>query len=120
VGIITPSQIGVLPSLEVVVWVAAGGRGTLIGACIGAVGINAARSQLTARFPEWWPIILGSLFVGVVLLFPDGVIGIPRQCRRALQRLRAWRRRWRTGPAAEPHSAPQPKPLDTPTSRTAL
>jgi urea transport system permease protein len=120
VGIITPSQIGVLPSLEVVVWVAAGGRGTLIGACIGAVGINAARSQLTARFPEWWPIILGSLFVGVVLLFPDGVIGIPRQCRRGLQRLRAWRRRARPAPAVEPHSSPQHKPLDTPTSRPVL
>jgi urea transport system permease protein len=120
VGIITPSQIGVLPSLEVVVWVAAGGRGTLIGALIGAVGINAARSQLTARFPEWWPIILGSLFVGVVLLFPDGVIGIPRQCQRALRRLRAWRRRARPVPAAERRSAPQPEPLDTPTSRPAL
>ena len=48
VGIITPSQIGVLPSLEVVVWVATGGRGTLIGALLGAVGINAARSLLTA------------------------------------------------------------------------
>jgi urea transport system permease protein len=89
VGIITPNQIGVLPSLEIVVWVAAGGRGTLIGALIGAVGINAARSVLTARFPEWWPIILGSLFVAVVLLFPDGVIGIPRQCRRGLRWVRA-------------------------------
>jgi urea transport system permease protein len=80
VGIITPNQIGVLPSLEIVVWVAAGGRGTLIGALVGAVGINAARSVLTAQFPEWWPIILGSLFVSVVLLFPDGVVGLPRQC----------------------------------------
>ena len=89
VGIITPNQIGVLPSLEVVVWVAAGGRGTLIGALIGAVGINAARSVLTAHFPEWWPMILGGLFVSVVLLFPDGVIGIPRQCWRGVQRLRS-------------------------------
>jgi urea transport system permease protein len=89
VGIITPSQIGVLPSLEIVVWVAAGGRGTLVGALLGAVGINAARSVLTARFPEWWPIILGGLFVGVVVVFPDGVIGLPRQCQQGLRRLRA-------------------------------
>ncbi|MBI3330007.1 MAG: urea ABC transporter permease subunit UrtC [Nitrospinae bacterium] len=82
VGIITPSQIGVLPSLEIVVWVATGGRGTLLGALVGAVGINAARSVLTARYPEWWPIILGGLFVGVVILFPDGLIGLPRQLRR--------------------------------------
>jgi urea transport system permease protein len=93
VGIITPSQIGVLPSLEVVVWVATGGRNSLIGAILGAVGINAARSVLTAHFPEWWPIILGSLFVAVVLLFPDGVVGIPRQCQ---QQLRRWRTRFAT------------------------
>jgi urea transport system permease protein len=88
VGIITPSQIGVLPSLEIVVWVATGGRGTLAGAILGAIGINAARSVLTARYPEWWPIILGGLFVGVVILFPDGMAGLPRQ----LQRV--WRRSW--------------------------
>jgi urea transport system permease protein len=88
VGIITPSQIGVLPSLEIVVWVAAGGRGSLVGAIIGAVGINAARSVLTARYPEWWPVILGGLFVGVVILFPGGLAGLPRQLWRAGRRLR--------------------------------
>jgi urea transport system permease protein len=88
VGIITPSQIGVLPSLEIVVWVATGGRGTLIGAILGAVGINAARSVLTSRYPEWWPIILGGLFVGVVVLFPDGIAGVPRQLQRVGRRLR--------------------------------
>ena len=88
VGIITPSQIGVLPSLEVVVWVATGGRGTLIGALLGAVGINAARSLLTAYYPEWWPIILGGLFVGVVILFPDGLVGIPNQLRQRVRRAR--------------------------------
>jgi urea transport system permease protein len=88
VGIITPSQIGVLPSLEIVVWVATGGRGTLVGAILGAIGINAARSVLTARYPEWWPIILGGLFVGVVILFPDGLAGLPRQLQRLARRLR--------------------------------
>ncbi len=89
VGIITPSQIGVLPSLEVVVWVATGGRGTLVGAMLGAVGINAARSYLTAHYPEWWPIILGGLFVGVVVVFPNGLVGIPSQIRQQLRRVRA-------------------------------
>ena len=88
VGIITPSQIGVLPSLEIVVWVAFGGRNSLIGAMLGAVGINAARSVLTAEFPEWWPIILGGLFVLVVLLLPNGIVGLPRQLWQGLQRLR--------------------------------
>jgi urea transport system permease protein len=88
VGIITPSQIGVLPSLEIVVWVATGGRGTLVGAILGAIGINAARSVLTARYPEWWPIILGGLFVAIVILFPDGLAGLPRQLQRMGRRLR--------------------------------
>jgi urea transport system permease protein len=76
VGIITPAQMGVLPSLEMVVWVAVGGRGTLVGAIVGAVGVNLGRSILTNHFPELWPFFLGGLFVSVVLLFPDGVMGV--------------------------------------------
>ena len=76
VGIITPAQIGVLPSLEMVIWVAVGGRGTLIGAAMGAVGVNWARSVLTNYFPELWPFFLGGLFIAVVLLFPDGLVGL--------------------------------------------
>ena len=81
VGIITPSQIGVLPSLEVVVWVAFGGRGTLWGALLGAVSVNWLRSVLTATYPSLWPIILGGLFVTVVLLFPGGLIGLGMKLR---------------------------------------
>jgi urea transport system permease protein len=76
VGIITPAQIGVLPSLEMVIWVAVGGRGTLLGAALGAVGVNWARSVLTNSFPELWPFFLGGLFIAVVLLFPDGLVGL--------------------------------------------
>ncbi len=76
VGIITPSQVGVLPSLEVVIWVAFGGRGTLWGALLGAISINWLRSTLTALYPSLWPIILGGLFVAVVLLFPQGLAGV--------------------------------------------
>ena len=79
VGIITPSQIGVLPSLEVVIWVAFGGRGTLIGAIIGAIVVNWLRSVLTATYPSLWPIILGGLFVIVVLIVPDGLVGVGRR-----------------------------------------
>ena len=79
VGIITPSQIGVLPSLEVVIWVAFGGRGTLIGAVIGAIVVNWLRSVLTATYPSLWPIILGGLFVVVVLIVPEGLVGVGRR-----------------------------------------
>jgi urea transport system permease protein len=117
VGIITPSQIGVLPSLEIVVWVAFGGRNSLIGALIGAVGINAARSFLTAQFPAWWPIILGGLFVAVVLLLPQGIVGLPQQC---LQGWRRWQRQRqtnaRTAPAATGRLV-EPEPINPSTSR---
>ncbi len=79
VGIITPAQMGVLPSLEMVIWVAVGGRATLVGAIVGAVGVNLGRSILTNHFPELWPFFLGGLFVVVVLLFPDGVMGIAKK-----------------------------------------
>ncbi len=84
VGIITPAKIGVLPSLEMVVWVAAGGRGTLVGAVAGAVGVNWLQSWLTTQVPDLWLLVLGTLFIGVVLLFPDGlfVAGV-RLARRA-------------------------------------
>jgi len=99
VGIITPSQVGVLPSLEVVIWVAFGGRGALWGAVLGAVSINWLRSVLTASYPTLWPIILGTLFVTVVMLFPEGLIGLGRR----LAAVRAGRRHL---PAREPMASP--------------
>jgi urea transport system permease protein len=75
VGIITPAKMGVLPSIEMVVWVAAGGRGTLIGAVVGAFGVNWIQSWLTTSYPDLWLLFLGALFMGVVLFFPDGVVG---------------------------------------------
>jgi len=75
VGIITPARIGVLPSIEMVVWVAAGGRGTLLGAVLGAFGVNWIQSWLTTSYPDLWLLFLGALFMGVVLFFPDGVLG---------------------------------------------
>ncbi len=81
VGIITPSQVGVLPSLEIVIWVAFGGRGTLWGALLGAISINWLRSVLTATYPRLWPIILGGLFVTVILFFPQGLVGLGNRLR---------------------------------------
>ena len=75
VGIITPAKIGVLPSIEMIVWVAAGGRGTLYGAVLGAFGVNWIQSWLTTSYPDLWLLFLGGLFMGAVLFFPDGVVG---------------------------------------------
>ncbi len=75
VGIITPAKIGVLPSIEMIIWVAVGGRGTLLGPIVGAVGVNWLQSMLTTTYPDLWLLALGGLFIGVVLFFPDGVVG---------------------------------------------
>jgi urea transport system permease protein len=75
VGIITPAKIGVLPSIEMIIWVAVGGRGTLLGPVVGAVGVNWLQSILTTSYPDLWLFVLGGLFVAVVLFFPDGVVG---------------------------------------------
>lgn len=99
VGIITPAQIGVLPSLEMVIWVAVGGRGTLVGAIIGAVGVNFARSVLTNYFPELWPFFLGGLFIAVVLVFPDGLVGLVRRLN--LESVRKVLRLGKASPASE-------------------
>ena len=78
-GLSRQRKSGSCPRLEMVIWVAVGGRGTLAGAVLGAVSVNLGRSLLTNYFPELWPFILGGLFVVVVLLFPDGLVGIMRQ-----------------------------------------
>ncbi len=79
VGIINPSEMAPEKSLEAVVWVAVGGRGTLIGPILGAVGINWLKSYATHAYAEQWPYILGLLFVFVTLFMPKGIVGLPAQ-----------------------------------------
>ena len=76
VGIINPGEFAPLNSIEVVVWVAIGGRGTLYGAVLGALGVNYAKTWFTGAFPEAWLFALGLLFVVVTLLLPRGVAGL--------------------------------------------
>lgn len=76
VGIINPNEFSPLNSIEVVVWVAVGGRATLYGAVAGALLINYAKTYLTAELPEIWLFALGGIFVMVTLLLPKGVIGL--------------------------------------------
>jgi urea transport system permease protein len=77
VGIINPSEMTPDKSLEAVVWVAVGGRGTLVGPIIGAIGVNALKSWASRAYPDLWLIILGGLFILVVLFLPKGIAGIP-------------------------------------------
>ena len=76
VGIINPSEFAPINSIEVVIWVAVGGRGTLVGAVAGALLVNYAKTYLTAAFPEVWLYALGALFVLVTLFLPRGLAGL--------------------------------------------
>src|SRR5258708_1339307 len=85
-GIINPSEMATDKSLEAVVWVAVGGRGTLVGPIIGAVVVNWLKSFATHSAPEYWLYILGGLFIVMTLFFPKGIVGIPEQYRAFRQR----------------------------------
>lgn len=76
VGIINPGEFSPINSIEVVIWVAVGGRGTLIGAIIGALLVNYAKTRFTAIMPDGWLFALGALFVLVTLYLPKGLIGL--------------------------------------------
>jgi urea transport system permease protein len=76
VGIINPSEFSPANSIEVAIWVAVGGRGTLIGPILGALAVNAAKTWLTGAFPEVWLFFLGGLFIVVTLVLPKGLMGL--------------------------------------------
>jgi urea transport system permease protein len=76
VGIINPGEFAPINSIEVVIWVAIGGRGTLFGAVLGAIVVNYAKTFFTGAFPEVWLYALGTLFVLVTLFLPRGLIGL--------------------------------------------
>ena len=88
VGIINPSEMSVANSIEIAIWVAVGGRGTLIGPIVGAFVVNLAKSWFTVSFPEYWLFFLGLLFIIVTLLLPRGLVGM-------------WRTAWKTLRAAQ-------------------
>src|SRR6201997_3335960 len=112
VGIINPSEMAPDKSLEAVVWVAVGGRGTLIGPVLGAIAVNALKSWATRAFPDLWLIILGAMFVIVVLFLPKGIVGLPAQLFTLFKRSFAFLKRTSSqrGIAAE-------LPLKTPDTR---
>jgi len=81
VGIINPSEMSPTNSIEAAIWVALGGRGTLIGPLLGAAIVNGAKSWFTVAFPEYWLFFLGLMFILVTLFLPHGVIGLLRRRR---------------------------------------
>lgn len=98
VGIINPSEFAPANSIETVIWVAVGGRGTLVGAALGGVVVNYAKTVFTSGFmAPYWLFALGALFVFVTLFMPKGILGTAQQL---------WEKRRKPAPAATPEPAP--------------
>ncbi len=92
VGIINPSEFAPAASIEIVVWVAVGGRGSLYGAVLGAILVNYAKTVFTGVLPDMWLFVLGALFIAVTLFLPKGIVGTVPVFNRAGARHRPGRR----------------------------
>lgn len=86
VGFMSPTFVGIVPSIEMVVLCAVGGRNSLLGAVYGALIVNAAKTGFSESFPELWLYAMGALFIGVVLAFPDGLAGLYNRYLQPLER----------------------------------
>jgi urea transport system permease protein len=100
VGIINPSEMSTDKSLEAVVWVAVGGRGTLVGPIIGAFAVNAMKSWATRAYPDLWLLFLGTMFILVTVFMPRGIVGLPAQLRGVYKKITAKKMKAGPGPAA--------------------
>jgi urea transport system permease protein len=78
VGFMSPSFVGIVPSIELVICAAVGGREWLLGAVYGALLVNYGKTVFSERFPELWLFLIGALFIGVVMIFPSGLAGLRR------------------------------------------
>jgi urea transport system permease protein len=90
VGFMSPSFVGIVPSIEMVIFCAVGGRLSLLGAVYGTLVVNWAKTTFSESFPELWLFAMGGLFIAVVLAFPDGLAGLFRHY--LAPRLPAWYR----------------------------
>ena len=84
-GIISPNEMSIAFSVEMIVWVAVGGRGTLIGAVIGALLVNLGKTYVSESFPQVWSYFIGILFIVCVLFMKDGLVGLVMDANQKLQ-----------------------------------
>ena len=76
VGFMSPSFVGIVPSIEMVIYAAVGGRMSLIGAVYGTLLVNFGKTMFSETYPELWLFLMGGLFIAVVMFFPDGLAGL--------------------------------------------
>lgn len=107
VGFMSPSLVGIVPSIEMVIFAAVGGRMSLVGAVYGALLVNFGKTYFSESFPDLWLFLMAGMFLGVVLAFPDGLAGV------YTQRVKPWlvkrfTRREKVAPPAAPPTVPPP------------
>ena len=105
VGFMSPSFVGIVPSIDMVIFCAVGGRQSIVGAVFGTLLVNWAKTMFSEDFPELWLFAMGGLFIAVVLAFPGGLAGLVTE--QILPRL-PWRKRLATVPEPVPQAAPAP------------
>ncbi|MEP6773177.1 MAG: urea ABC transporter permease subunit UrtC, partial [Polaromonas sp.] len=109
VGFMSPSLVGIVPSIEMVIFAAVGGRMSLVGAVYGALLVNFGKTYFSESFPDLWLFLMAGMFLGVVLAFPDGLAGV------YTQRVKPWlarllARREKSSPPAAPPVVPPHTP----------
>ncbi len=112
VGFMSPSLVGIVPSIEMVIFAAVGGRMSLVGAVYGALLVNFGKTYFSESFPDLWLFMMAAMFIGVVLAFPDGLAGVYSQ------RIKPWLARLRSRNVAAPTAPTQP-PADAPPAPAA-
>lgn len=105
VGFMSPSFVGIVPSIEMVIYTAVGGRLSLLGAVYGTLLVNAGKTAFSESFPELWLFLMGGLFIAVVMFFPNGLAGIYEKYLQPYLSLRYFCKRT---PSASPPAAPPP------------
>lgn len=125
VGFMSPSFVGIVPSIEMVIYAAVGGRMSLVGAVYGALLVNAGKTFFSESFPDLWLFLMAALFIGVTMAFPNGLAGLfeshikpwwrKRQAERALQKERLAAAHAAYADALAPLSMPPPRTTPTPT-----
>jgi urea transport system permease protein len=103
VGFMSPSFVGIVPSIELVIFCAVGGRQSIVGAVAGTLLVNWAKTIFSEAFPELWLFAMGGLFIAVVVAFPRGIAGLVTD--EVIPRLGFWKGSGRAEPAARPAPA---------------
>jgi len=111
VGFMSPSFVGIVPSIEMVIFTAVGGRMSLIGAVYGALLVNYGKSIFSETFPQLWLLLMGGMFIAVVMYFPNGLAGLYQQYGGRITRFwRSKKDRNDVEAVAEPEVVPMEKP----------